>query len=208
MKKEKSLQVDAIVGLDFGTGQTNVFLGRVVLCAKSLYPDAKIVVQENIAKWLRDNFPPLFVSYDIIKREDKKYVDTIEALRIARKILKEKNRILLVAHIDQYERAVEIAKFWGLEVIKDEKLYPSFFDVGYDKDSKQWWTRNKWVYLIWDFIARIYFKIYVLIRKLFSNECPFRNKCPYYLVENSTCDLGDWFFHCGYYKHLKGKNNG
>jgi hypothetical protein len=192
----------------FGTGKTNDFLGRVILYSKSLYPDARIVVQENIAEWFKDNFPPLFVSYDIIKREDRKYIDTIKALKMTRKILKEKNRILLVAHIDHYKRAVEIAKFWGFKVIEDKKLYPSLLDVGYDKDSKQWWTRNRLVYLIWDFVARIYFKIYVLVKKLFSDECPFRNECPYYLVENSTCNLGDWFFHCGYYKHLKKQNNG
>jgi len=203
MNKEKSLQVDAIVGLDFGTGQTNVFLGVMVLNLGNLYPEAKIVIQENIAKYLKDDYPTLFSRCAVIKREDKKYVDTIEALKIARKILKEKNRILLVAHIDQYKRAVEIAKFWGFKVFEDENFDHTFFDFVYDKNSKQWWTRNRKIYLIWDLIARIYFKVYVLFKKLFSNECSFRNECPYYLVENSTCNLGDWSFHCGYYKHLE-----
>jgi hypothetical protein len=207
MKKEKPL-VDAIVGLDFGTGKTNVFLGIIVLHLGGFYPKAKIVVQENIAKWLDNCYSTSFHPYAIIKGEGKKYVDTIEALKIARKILKEKNRILLVAHIDHYKRAVEIAKFWGFKVFEDETYNRTFFDFSYDKNSKQWWTRNRIVYLIWDFVARIYFKVYVLVRKLFSDECPFRNECPYYLVENSTCNLGDWFFHCGYYKHLKKQNNG
>jgi len=203
MKKEKSLEVDAIVGLDFGTGQTNFVLGAMILHLNTLYPKAKVVVQENIAEHLKNSFPSFFSCCTIIKREDKKYVDTIEALKIARKILKEKNKILLVAHIDQYKRAVEIARFWGFKVFKDKNYDHTYFDFSYDKNSKQWWTKNRKIYLIWDFVARIYFKIYALIKKLFLNECPFRNECPYYLVENSTCNLGDWSFHCGYYKHLE-----
>jgi len=138
----------AIIGLSFGTGISNKYLAEVVSEIKKQYPEAKVILQKEIADYYPDD--KIIISEH---REKGKYLDTWEVLRQARRTCKE-DKIVLVCHPDHLTRAVSIAKKLGFEPLEGRVPYK---EIPYDPKSKQWWTRSRLRFFFWNLLANIYY---------------------------------------------------
>lgn len=185
-----------IIGLSFGTGKSNKYLAEVIEGITKEYSRLPlIIVQKEIADYL----PEVLRNQSFIISEHRqrgKYLDTLEVLKQAKKILGENKKVIIVAQMDHWDRACKIAKILGLEPMEKEAMkWYSDFDVPFDWNSKQWWTKDYFFYFIWDLLA----DFYLWFHNTFTFKCPLRRECPYF-QENSTCTNGDWQFYCGYYR--------
>ncbi|MDD5013923.1 MAG: hypothetical protein PHW73_02330 [Atribacterota bacterium] len=147
---------DAIVGLSFGRGSANKYLADIIKEIKKDH-DIPVIVQTEIGDY--------YIGADNVIKEHRqkgKYLDTFEVLAQAGIILGQQNpTIILVAHPAHFYRALFIAKRLGLKIVEGR-----VFKAIYDKNDSQVWTRNWFLFKIWNFIA--WFKIYfnILTRKI------------------------------------------
>jgi len=196
-------QIDAIIGLSFGTGKTNQYLAKVVeKIAKELPKIPRIIVQKEIAENLDEKLKKRSIVISE-HRQKGKYLDTIEVLKQARMFCETEDRVIIVAQKYHWDRACKIAKILRLEPLKKEEMkWYNDLDVPFDWNSKQWWTKCLLFYLIWELIARIF----LWFRRNFIARCEFWEMCPYFHEQNITCVSGDQNY-CGYYREIS-KNNG
>ena len=157
----------AVIGLSFGTGKSNDYLAEA---AYKIYKNCsveKVILQKEIAEKFYHILNYENCKYGSLEKVEiihkhrvkGKYLDTIEVLEQAKEICGENKEVILVAHQDHMPRCIKTARMMGFDPTEAIGFIP------YDSSSenRQWWTRNKRFFLIWEFLAwmKLYIKMYV-----------------------------------------------
>jgi len=159
---------------------TNEELGKcdtIIALSFGINPDNKPGISNNeLAEWVdilqQYYHRPLILQWEIAEAErlseslpakvirkhrtEGRYLDTYEVLSQAKEFCDEKNwnKIILVTHQDQLRRAIRTAGKLGFTV----KIPPQTWDIDYNPNSIQPWTRNKWRFKLREILANlIYF---------------------------------------------------
>ena len=185
MKQNKPF---ALVGLSFGTNGSNEALADIVRELDRIFNISKLVLQEEIVDYWRIPKNSYIISEH---REEGKYLDTIEVLRQAKEIVKDKP-VIFIGHPAHLPRIHKTAKILGFNLLDDKpilwRIQGFLEEVPYSHNDKQIWVRNKWFFKLWNFIAN--FRL-----KFLSFKCPKSRDCPFY---QKSCDMGD-YYNCGQY---------
>jgi hypothetical protein len=150
-EEEGKRAADVVVALSFGTGATNEALATIASDYSRSY-HIPVICQKEIAHYLQQDKAPEVLA---IPQAPDSYLDTRGALSAAKKFCSERGwtQIVLVCHPDHRKRAALTAERLSLRVVA-----ATANSVPYDKSSAQWWTRNKFLFGIWNGVASLYYR--------------------------------------------------
>ncbi len=153
-------EADVIVGMAFGAnikgkgqppGASNEEIARIILRLWTT-KHMPVFVQREVAEAITKlNIPiqPVLV----ISEDDRQFhITSYEVLARTYQLCKRLNlrRAVLVAHPAHIQRCAWVAEKIGFIV-----TLPDVSSVPYEPGSSQWWTRDRFSFLIWDLCARV-----------------------------------------------------
>jgi len=135
---------------DDGPGLSNEVLAKLVCEIQEKCENKKpLIIQKDCA----DAFPAGIKIDKIISEHQTpgKYLDSYEVSRQCLEYCLQNNikTLLVFAHPDHIWRVRKTLEKFGLEAISVNCTVP------YDHKSAQIWTRSKWLFMPWEFFARL-----------------------------------------------------
>jgi hypothetical protein len=151
---------EVIIGMAFGAnrkgsgeppGVSNEAIARIIY---SLWTSKHlpVIVQREIAEAFLRLDIPIRPNLVISEQSTEFHINSYEVLFQAWDYCKQRalREAVVVAHPAHILRCKAVAGKIGFSV-----KVPNISSVPYEPRSKQWWTRNRYLFFIWEFFARI-----------------------------------------------------